>query len=328
MWIFVAAVVAVAIGALVVAALMRPGGDDASSVRSYHSALGTLEHLSHPERRVRRPASRGGPGVSDPPGDPLRASAPSAEAQENDESLDPAGPLVFDDARPRDRYRPPPPGPGPAKARRAQRIALDSMNHRQRRGGGWVLVAVALVVFAALAYVGSRRSPSPSHVGASATTHARSATSTTLHPSQAGHRPARSRTSTTTTTPSQIVASTSSSTGTTATYPVGTATFTLEIVASGPCWVDVTTAATGATLWTGTLQAGGTQSVSATGATTVELGATGAALSVDGTPVVFPTTMHTPFVATFQTSTSATSTAPTTPAASPSTTAPSTSSTG
>jgi hypothetical protein len=303
MWIFVAAVVVVAIGALVVAALMRPGGDDVS-VRSYHSALGTLEHLSQPERRVRRPTGRGEPTGGGPPHEPAVKSMPPAPVHASGEIPDPSESMVFDDARPKDRPVASPTASVLPKARRAQQIALDSMNRRPRRGVGVVLVVVALVAFAVLAYVGSRRSHSPTHAGAAATTHARSVTSTTAHPSTTRHS-SRSRTSTTTTAPSQIVSSTVSSTGSAATYPVANAPFTLQIAASGPVWVDVTTTASGATLWTGTLQAGGSQSVQATGATAVELGATGAALTVDGTPVVLPTTVHTPFVATFQPATSA-----------------------
>jgi hypothetical protein len=313
MWIFVAAVVVVAVGALVAAALMRPGGDDVS-VRSYHSALGTLEHLSQPERRVRRPVGRD-PGDAGPPDDPSQ-SVPPVEVRGTEEFPDPVEPIVFDDARPKDRYRPPPTQErtAPARARRAQKMALDSMERRPRRGIGVALVVVALVAFAALAFVGSRRSHTPAHANTARSTH-QSATSTTVHQSSSGHSPARSQTSTTTTTaPSQIVPLSSSSTGTSATYGVGKNAFTVLISASAPCWVKVTTVATGTSLWTGTLQPGGTQSVSATGATTVELGATGATMTVDSTPVVLPTAMHAPFVATFQ---------PTAPAPPPATTPPS-----
>jgi hypothetical protein len=311
MWIFVAAVVVVAVGALVVAALMRPGGDD-TSVRSYHSALGTLEHLAQPERRVRRPVG-GGPAGPAPPDDPY--SAPPVSVRDGEEHPEPGEPLVFDDARPKDRYRSAAAEATPARARRAQKIALDSMDRRPRRGTGIAVVVVALVAFAALAYVGSRRSSSPTHASTTHTTHTGSVTTTTTHHSQGGHAPTRPGTSTTTTAPSQIAPVSASSTGTTATYSVPNASFTVLIAATAPCWVDVTTVATGATVWTGTLQPGGTQSVPATGATTVELGATGVALAVDGTPVVFPAPMHSPFVATFQPAASGTSPSTTTPSA-------------
>ncbi len=306
MWIFVAAVVVVAVGALVVAALMRPAGDD-GSVRSYHSALGTLEHLSQPERRVRRPAARGETHDS-------TGAVPPVTAQGDEELPDGAEPLVFDGARPRDHYEPHRAESMPARSRRAEQVALDSMNRRPRRGIGVVLVVAAVVAFAALVYVGSRRGHPSAHPSTTPTTHARSVTATTAHHALAGHSHTRSST-TTSTAPRQIVALTSSSTGASATYSVGTASFTIDISASGPCWVDVTAAATGATLWTGTLQAGGTQTVPATGATTVELGATVASMTVDGTPVVFPTPMHTPFSATLQPAPSAAAPATTTPSA-------------
>src|SRR5580693_8467041 len=51
MWIVLAAVAVVAVVAGIVLVFRRPEGNDIDSVRSYHSALGTLEHLSdHPTR--------------------------------------------------------------------------------------------------------------------------------------------------------------------------------------------------------------------------------------------------------------------------------------
>ena len=46
MWIVVAVVVVIAVVAFVATFIRRPRGDDLNSVRNYHSALGTLEHLS------------------------------------------------------------------------------------------------------------------------------------------------------------------------------------------------------------------------------------------------------------------------------------------
>lgn len=322
MVIFVAVVVVVAVVALVVAGLMRSGGDD-TSVRSYHSAIGTLEHLSAPERRVQRSPSRGSPSqpvgtTSDADLDPSGSAVPPVPVRGNDEFPEPGEPLVFDDARPRDRYQSPPRTDVQSAARtsRAQRYALDSMNHRPRRVTGVVVAAVIVVAFAGLVYLGSHHSNGHADAGShgqatTPTTHATTPTTaaTAHHQSTAPKSP---KTTTPTTAPTRIVSSTSSTTGTAATYPVANASFGLAIATTGPCWVDVTTVASGSTLWTGTLQAGQSQTVQATGPTTVELGSTGASMTVDGTPVVLPTDLHTPFTATFEPATSgAPSTTPT-----------------
>jgi hypothetical protein len=115
----------------------------------------------------------------------------------------------------------------------------------------------------------------------------------------------------------------SSSTAVSAVYPVADNSYRVAVSVAGPCWVLATAVSTGATLWTGTLQAGATQVIPATGTTKVELGALGATLTVDNVPVTFPTPQRTPFVATFQPSVapppgSTTTSSPT----SPSTTAP------
>ena len=46
MWIALAALALIAVGVAIVVMFRRPAGDDIESVRSYHSALGTLEHLA------------------------------------------------------------------------------------------------------------------------------------------------------------------------------------------------------------------------------------------------------------------------------------------
>ena len=59
MWIVLAAVAVVAVAAGIVLVFRRPEGNDLDSVRSYHSALGTLEQLS--ERPSRSTVSVAGP---------------------------------------------------------------------------------------------------------------------------------------------------------------------------------------------------------------------------------------------------------------------------
>ena len=103
-----------------------------------------------------------------------------------------------------------------------------------------------------------------------------------------------------------------SSTGASALYPVANNSYTVTVTASAPCWVLATVASSGSTLWTGTLQAGGSQAIQATGAVKLELGAPSVTLTVDNVPVVLPTPVHTPFVATFQPTAAAPSGAATT----------------
>src|ERR1019366_4332382 len=223
---------------------------------------------------------------------------------------DPDAPLCFGDPRPSDRCRPNPAGDGAPAVRsgRAQRMALDSVNHRPRRKTAVVLVAAGLVFFGALAYIGSRRSNPSAHPTTSSTTRTTgpASTSTTAGSANRGagggnadKTKTKTKTKVTPTTlPSRIVAS--SSTASSATYPVGSNSFQITVTATGPCWIDASTLASGSTLWTGSLQAGNVQVIQATGPTAVQIGAASVSFTVDTVPVVLPTPLHTPFVATFQ----------------------------
>jgi Domain of unknown function (DUF4115) len=340
MWIVLAVVVLIAVGAFVATVIRRPRGDDLHSVRSYHSALGTLEHLSERTNRptpdVAAPAdpssdsrlrprfySRAGAEGDAPPmgqgedrGDPghpslppgTDRSVPPVPVRGTEQFPDPGAALVFDDSRPRDHHRrsSAPDGGQVSRTDRAQRHALDSMNHRPRRGASLMIVVAALVLFGVLAYVGSRRSnPSIHHTSATSTT-AHTARSTGTSATVSGSSPQGSSTtkpkgktkSTATTAPSQIVAL--SSTSTTAVYPVGASSYRLTVTATGPCWVSATNPLTGSTLWTGTLQSGAVQQIQANSIVRLDLGAPSASLAVNGVPVVLPTPLHSPFAATFE----------------------------
>jgi hypothetical protein len=346
------AVVVVAAGAVVVFLRLRPRGGDLDSVRSYHSALGTLEHLSD------RPGPTGvnvvGPAdrpVAEPRVRPHRGAesarapaVPPVPVRGRDEFPEPGTPLVFDDARPSDRVpaRSTVEGAGPMRIDRAQRHALDSMNRRPRRATTAVVAVVLVALFAGLAYSGSRHDRSkrtatkpPASTPTTGGTHpARSTSSTTSGHHGTGDAKGKGKgkgKTTTTTAPSRLVPVSTS--GASATYQVASATYQLSLSATQECWVLARSTATGATLWTGTMQAGGNQLIPATGAVTLELGAPGVTLTVDRVPVVFPTPFHTPFEAMFEpatagapatpTTTTPTTTTPTTTA--PSATSPSTS---
>jgi hypothetical protein len=375
MWFVLIAVVLVVAGVVAVTVLRRPSGNDLSSVKKYHSALGTIEHLA--ERIDQSPAkvagftdgsngdhvsstSDGGQGTEGPDGiedsHGTRAGAgttgrvrtapgasrsvPPIPVRANDELPDPEYPLVFDDSRPRDRYHRGSSSQGASVSRtdRAQKHALESMNHRPRRGTAVTIVVAALALFGALAYAGSRRSNSTNHshsrVATSSVSATSSSTARTTNPTstsstasgsshQGGHTKKHGgKTKTTpTTTPTQIVAL--SSTSGSAIYPVSSTTYSVTVSASGPCWVLATTTSSGSTLWTGTLKAGAVQLIQATGAISVELGAPSVSLAVGNVPVVLPTPVHTPFVATFQPATATppvSGTAPATPSTATTTT--------
>jgi hypothetical protein len=347
MWIVAAAVVLIVLVVLIRLAARHPKGDDLTSVRSYHSALGTLEQLSDRSNRssikVVSPRDEAGdayvrhrsPADSESaPAGPAGRSVPPIPVRGNDEFPDPETPLIFDDARPKDRA---PRGTsgldGPGfRTPRAQRQALDSMNHRPRRVMSTLLVVVALVIFGVLAYAGSHRHGPGKHAqatgGATSTTTAHgttttggsNATSTTVKSATTTTKPAKKSKPVPTTLPTQLVATASTnSSATYPVYPVGSASYQVTVTATGTIWVAATTTATGSTLWAGELQAGAVQNIQASGAVQVQLGTPAATLSVNQIPVVFPTPMRSPFVATFQPGATATTTT-TTPTSS--TTAP------
>ena len=302
MWAVAFVVVVLVVVAVAVALVRRPRGDDVHSVRNYNQALGTLEHLSdrigpqavRPVRVV--PTGQSGRSVE--------RVVPPVPVRGTDEFPDPDAPIVFDDARPVERGRSGGESTSPARADRAQRMALDSMNHRRRSGTGVMVAIVVVLVFGVLAYLGSQKSHKAGHSTASTTTTRASrstgATSTT------GARPPQTTRPTTTTLPTQFAAATTSSTGTAATYTVPHTTYQITITGTGPCWVQVDAASTGATVWAGELSAGTVQNVQATGSTTVQFGTPTLSLQVDTIPVVLPTPLRTPFVATFTPSSTAT----------------------
>jgi hypothetical protein len=313
MWIvLVGGVVVVAVVAAAVAR-RRPRSTDLSSVRRYHSALGTIEAVS--ER-----TGSAGPGAADgagrtvvpapvPPAGLEAPWVPPVPVRGSGAFPDPGAPLVFDDALPPGDQR----GelaPAPrARTDRIQKQALHSMNHRPRRGSSVALVTAVVVVLGVLVVLGVTRSSkgqahsagtAPDATTSSAPVRAADVTTTsgaaraTRHTSRhrAGSHP------TTTPAPTQIVAVTSAPGA--ATYPVAAASYDVSVTASGTCWVLARSASSGATLWTGTLQAGAVQVIPATGVTTVEVGAPTVSLAVGTLPVVLPAPLHTPFVATFQ----------------------------
>jgi len=310
MWTVAFVVVVLVVVAVAVALVRRPRGGDGHSVRNYNQALGTLEHLTErvgppivrPIRVV--PTNRSG-------GAPERV-VPPVPVRGTDEFPDPDAPIVFDDARPVERGRPGGEPTTPARADRAQRIALESMNHRRRPGTGILVAIVVVILFGVLAVVGSHKSHPASHATTTTTrpSHAGGGTTTTKPKSTSTTRP------TPTTLPTQFVATTSSSTGTSATYTIPHASYQITATGTGSCWVQVASSTTGTTLWAGELSAGTVQNIQATGSTTVQFGTPTLTLEVDTIPVVLPSPLRTPFVATFTPSAAATAAASSAPSTS------------
>jgi hypothetical protein len=301
MWIIVAAVAAIVVVAATVVLFRRPSGSDLSSVKRYHSALGTMEHLSDGQGQTvgKVTAPPGRPGVAVETG----RSVPPVPVRGTDEFPDPEGPIVFDDSRPHDRYRPSerfdPDHPRFAPSRnRAERNALESMNRRPRRSAAVIAAVIVVALVGVLILIGSHK-PKPAAARRSDGNGSGSHNQTTGggHGTTGGRKDHHTQVTAPPPPTNQVVALTS--TRLSATYPASGSSYQVTVTSTGPCWVQATSA-TGTVIWTGTMQAGQTQQIPATGVTAVELGSATCSMKLDSVPVVFPTPMGTPFTATFQ----------------------------
>jgi hypothetical protein len=295
-------VAAVVVTALAVTLLTRRvAHDDVHSVEGYHRSLHTLESINahptlsgggelsslgeksaHPESAVRVA------GTSTVRVTGTRASAPPVPPVPPPPLADPDNPMTFDDAE----EPPAPPLPPPEPRNRDK--AMTSINRRPRRlAAPAMAVAGVLVLVVVLLLTGSHAVP-PSR------THS-PGTNSGHHGSTKPKPPKKKSVSTTSTTPPPAVSSPQAATPESATYDVADSTFTVGLTAtSGACWVDATSSATGATLFSGTLAPGGQHSFSATGPVTVIVGAPSVLnATVDGVAVVLPPGFQTPFTMSF-----------------------------
>jgi hypothetical protein len=322
--IVVAVVVVVVVVALVAWAVRRRGNDEVHSVDGYRHTLDTLQDIrsrsssssvrvlgspTEPRpvpRAGGKPADAGGEGVAGPGG---RAAGGSGDPVSEDVSATEAGGLVQ-----------------PRTARRTQDRAISAMNRRPRRVGAPILVAVVVLALLALVVVIGAHSHHHPRSTSSATTHSTTATRSTDSTPSTGSTAstgatvrsgstrttgtAKSRTGgrsvkrggssghkTTTTLPPSFTAVTS--TATTATYTPPASTYTVTFTTTdGECWVTARSSA-GSTLLSGTLAAGETKSVTASGKTSIILGAPSAVhVTIDHQPVVLPAGYQTPFYLT------------------------------
>jgi len=312
--VIVVVVVVVAIVAAV--ARWRRGSDEAHSVENYRHTLETLQEIGGRSAggtvRVvgRSPGSepgRPGPGEGEWP-----TTADGGDGEGGAGGVAAGGVAaggVAAGGRPQAYFEDPGLSGGDPVAgtsRRTQTRALSAMNRRPRRLGAPIVVAVVVLAVLGLVAALGARSRGPHAKAAlpaarTTTTHARSGTggggAGTKPTAPARRRRRTTPTTTTTTVPPKFTAVTS--TATTATYvpPAGSYTVTFTTT-SGACWVNVSSAS-GSTIMSQTLPPGTSKVVTATGKTTVILGAPSViGITIDHEPVVLPSGYQTPFTMT------------------------------
>ena len=75
--------------------------------------------------------------------------------------------------------------------------------------------------------------------------------------------------------------------------------YRVVVTALRPCWVEATDRATGKVEWAGSLESGAQQAITLRGSVDLQLGAAGAAVSLDGTPVGIPASYQAPYLVVF-----------------------------
>lgn len=277
-------------GAVVARVTWRRPGDERQSVRSHQRALETLRVVT--DRRSQSSAPDAEPTSAAPPrsqpstrqspraGDPVRRT-PGVRGQEG---------LVFVDAGASPDGRRSDVLPSLPSTRHVRRSArgVGVRSSPRRRSRDVALVGVGVV---ALAVAGAAVAGTFAH----RVHHGTTGTHAVARPAKTAHAGTPRRTAATSTVP---VLQPTTSTPATALYQAPPS-YTVELRATGPCWVDATTAI-GTVLWTGTLEPGQTQAVDATGNLVVRLGAAGdVTVSLDGEPVDLPPGFVSPFDMSF-----------------------------
>jgi hypothetical protein len=296
--VFIGAIVGVVVvvGLVAAALLRRRSNDDVHSVEHYHRSLHTLE-----EMRTHLPVEgQNGNGDAAFPATAFRLSGSSTVRLTEPSRVvvppvppppvaNPTEPVQFDDEAGSE------PVPAAFMAGGGDR-AMHSINRRPRRLGAPLAAVAAVTVLIVVLVVTGMHSNTPAHSGR----HSGAATTpgTGPHPSGGSRHP----TTTTSTAPPAVSAPTGA-TAHSAIYQVAAANYTLAFAATtGECWVQATSTATGSVLFSGTLFAGQSNTVAATGPVTVIAGAPNAfSATVDGAAVTIPPGYQAPFTLTFQT---------------------------
>jgi len=288
--------VVVIVGVIAAVIVSRRSHDDVHSVEHYHRQLHTLEEM----RTHMSPAGpENGNGEAAYPASAFRVSGsttvrltepdrPAVPPAPPPPVANPAEPVTFDDSGPE-------PVPASFMTGGEERV-MHAINHRPRRLGGPAAAVGAVAVLIIVLIVTGLHSNSPTHHPKSSGT-----VTTTAHTHH--HAAGRHPTTTTSTTAPPTVSAPASPTAHTATYHVADASFSLSLAATtGECWVEATDTATGTVLFTGTLFAGQSHAISATGPVTVIAGAPAAfSATVDGSAVTLPLGYQAPFTLSFET---------------------------
>jgi Domain of unknown function (DUF4115) len=297
----------VVLGVIAAVLMARRTHDDEHSVKHYHRQLHTLEEIrTHPTADDAHGRDSDA-GVF--PASAFRISGSSTvRLTESGQAPvppvppppvpNPSEPLSFDDASPD-------PVPATFMTGSEDRV-IHSINHRPRRlAGPAAAVAAVLVLVVVLILTGLHSDNTKHHGNASGVT----SKPGTTHPPAAPHHHATVTTTTSTTAPPPVSAA-AGATAHAATFSVAATDYSLSVGAtSGECWVEVTNAATGAVLFTATLQAGQDHAIAATGAVTVIAGAPAVfPANVNGLPVTLPPGNQAPFTLNFETVGSSTAT--------------------
>jgi hypothetical protein len=306
--VWIGGLIAVVVVLGVVAAIMmsRRSRDDVHSVEHYHRQLHTLEEI---RTHVPPAGEENGNGEAAYPASAFRVTGSSTvRLTESDRPVvppappppvaNPVEPLTFDDAGPG-----PEPVPGSFMHGGEDRV-MQSINHRPRRLAGPAAAVAAVAVLVVVLIVTGLHSNTPAHHPAP------SGHATTTAPAHHHATGRHSATTTTITTAPPAVSAPADPTAHSATYHVagtgtgtGTGTgYSLALAATtGECWVDATNTATGAVLFTGTLFAGQSHAIAATGPVTVIAGAPAAfSATVDGAAVTLPPGFQAPFTLNFE----------------------------
>jgi hypothetical protein len=318
-----AAVVVLAIVA--VTAFRHRSHDDVHSVAHYHRQLHTLEEMRTHAPSGAEANGDNGQGEAAYPASSFRVSSSSTVR------LTDSGHTIVPPA-------PPPPVPNPGEPVRfidthaspdgsdpstsafmsgVDDKAMHSINHRPRRLGAVVAMAVVIILIVVLIVAGMHSSTPPAKRPSS-----RTATTVTTPPQSRPHSGtvgtsghATHKNSTTTTTVAPVVSAPTATSANAATYQVGVASYSLALSAtSSACWVSATNVSTGAVLFSGVLAPGESHTVAASGPVNVVAGAPDAfAATVNGVAVQLPFGFQAPFSLKFETPGTGSSSTTTTP---------------
>jgi hypothetical protein len=301
---FVVAGIAV-IGAVMARVTWRRPADERHSIQSHQQTLETLRSMADRRPSTREMAGSGthsgtGAAPRSPkirPGPARGGPVPSAAARSTALRAPIASPsngngrdeLVFgDNAAPRadDGFR----ASALTLPRGLPRTGRGHRRSRATRGRASsriVPVATAVVVLGILVGVAVAFAPSH-HRGASP-------------PSTPRHKTATRATHTSTSVPAPLEVRPTSATSSTAAYGAPSTSYTVALRATGLCWVEATQMSTGNVVWTGTLSAGQTQAIPASGSVVVRLGAANdVEVTLNGEQVILPAGFRSPFDMNFQ----------------------------